>query len=57
MTGEHKSYGYEGGYEDWTADKVYKNMRIMRDSKQVADVQETEDISESEGDSYGERNE
>lgn len=24
MTGEHKTYGYEGGYEDWTADKVYK---------------------------------
>lgn len=43
MSGEHKSYGYEGGYEDWTADKVVKNMRIMQDGRQVADV-EGEDI-------------
>lgn len=49
MTGEHKSYGYEGGYEDWTADKVVKNMRIMQNGKQVADVEETEDIGESYG--------
>lgn len=49
MTGEHKSYGCEGGYEDWTADKVYKNMRIMQNGKQVADVQETEDIGKAEG--------
>lgn len=49
MNGEHKSYGYEGGYEDWTADKVYKNMRIMQDGKQVANVQEIADVGEIEG--------
>lgn len=49
MVGKDKSYGHECGYEDWTADKVFKNMRIMQDGKQVADVQETEDIGESEG--------
>lgn len=49
MEGKHKSYGYEGGYEDWTADKVYKNMRIMRDGKQIANVQETEDVGKVEG--------
>lgn len=54
MTGEHKSYGYEGGYEDWSSDKVYKNMRIMQDGKQVADVEETVDLGEVEGeDDYG----
>lgn len=50
MEGKHKSYGYEGGYEDWTADKVYKNMRIMQDGKQVADAQETEEVGKVEGD-------
>lgn len=50
MEDEHKSYGYEGGYEDWTADKVVKNMRIMQDGKQVADVQETEEVGKVEGD-------
>lgn len=49
MEGEHKSYGYEGGYEDWTADKVVKNMRIMQDGKQVADVEETESFGKDEG--------
>lgn len=49
MEGKHKSYGYEGGYEDWTADKVYKNMRIMQDGKQIANVQETEDVGKVEG--------
>lgn len=49
MEGKHKSYGYEGSYEDWTADKVFKNMRIMQDGKQVADVQETEDVGKSDG--------
>lgn len=50
MSGEHKSYGYEGGYEDWTADKVVKNMRIMQDGKPVANVEETEDIGEARDD-------
>lgn len=50
MSGEHKSYGYEGSYEDWTADKVVKNMRIMQDGRQVADVQETEEVGKVEGD-------
>lgn len=49
MEGKHKSYGYEGGYEDWTADKVYKNMRIMQDGKQVANVEETEDVGLNRG--------
>lgn len=42
MSGEHKSYGYEGGYEDWSADKVIKNTRIKQDNRQAADVEETE---------------
>lgn len=50
MGENHKSYGYEGGYEDWTADKVVKNMRIMQSGKPVADVEETEDIGEASGD-------
>lgn len=49
MAGEHKSYGYEGGYEDWTADKVVKNMRIMQNGRQVADVEETTDLGKVEG--------
>lgn len=49
MEGKHKSYGYEGGYEDWTADKVVKNMRIMQEGRQVADVQETEEVGKAEG--------
>lgn len=44
-----KSYGYEGGYEDWTADKVFKNMRIMQNGKQVAHVEETEDTGTVNG--------
>lgn len=50
MEGKHKSYGYEGGYDDWTADKVYNNMRIMQTGKQVADAQETEEVGKAEGD-------
>lgn len=43
MNGEHKSYGYEGGYEDWSADKVIKNMRIkQQDGRQTANAEETE---------------
>lgn len=38
MSEEHKSYGYE----DWSADKVIKNMRIMQDGRQAADIEETE---------------
>lgn len=41
MTGEHKSYGYEGGFEDLTADKVYTNMRIMQDSTKENNETET----------------
>lgn len=55
MIGEHKSYGYEGGYEDWTANKVYKNMRIMQDGKQVANAEGTVEVGEVEGENnYGE---
>lgn len=28
MTGEHKSYGCEGGYENLTSNVVFSNMRI-----------------------------
>lgn len=28
MTGEHKSYGCEGGYEGLTSNIVFSNMRI-----------------------------
>lgn len=49
MIGEHKNYGFEGGYEDWTADRVFKNMRVMKDGKEIADVQETEDNGKVEG--------
>lgn len=38
MTSEHKSYGYEGGYEDWTSEKVFSNMRLSRE-----DASESED--------------
>lgn len=31
MTGEHKSYGFEGGYEDWNSGKVFSNMRLNRE--------------------------
>lgn len=31
MTGEHKSYGFEGGFEDWNAGKVFSNMRLNRE--------------------------
>lgn len=44
MSEEHKSYGYEGGFENWTADKVVENMRIMQDGK-PADV---EDVGKSQ---------
>lgn len=54
MTGEHKSYGYEGGYEDWSADKVYKNMRIMQDDKQVANIEEKETIDVNSYEKEGE---
>lgn len=53
MTGKNKSYGYEGGYEDWTADKVYKNMRIIHNGKQATDVKETEDIENFKGEDNG----
>lgn len=33
MDGEKKSYGYEGGYEDWTPEKVFSNMRIGKQSE------------------------
>lgn len=49
MEGTYKSYGYEGGYEDWTVDKIVMNMRIMPDDKQVADVEESEDVGTSRG--------
>lgn len=44
-----KRYGYEGGYVDWTADKVFKNMRVMQDGKQVTDVEETVDTGDASG--------
>lgn len=49
MEGKHKSYGYEGGYEDWTAEKVVGNMRIMQEGRKSTDVEETEEIGRSEG--------
>lgn len=48
MKEKHKSYGYEGGYDDWSADKVYKNMRLMEGDKQGGNVEETEDAERSE---------
>lgn len=47
MEEKHKSYGYEGGYEDWTADKVFKNMKISVGGTEVADAEETEDIGDT----------
>lgn len=48
MTGEHKSYGFEGGYNDWTSAKVFSNMRLNHeDSSDEADVpNEPEDVKD-----------
>lgn len=47
MTGEDLCYGFEGGYEDWSAERVVRNMRVMQDGKKTGAVEHVdEEISE-----------
>lgn len=43
---KHKSYGYEGGFEDWNAEKVLSNMRIRKNEEEVAEAEVAEDVNE-----------
>lgn len=47
MTGEDLCYGYEGGFEGLTAEKVISNMRIMQENKKTGVTGEV-DVVEGE---------